>query len=76
MKLLVSTKNKHKLREIAEILADIGYEVESAYDYVDSMDIEETGKSFEENAILKAVVLSKFTDFPVIADDSGISVDF
>jgi XTP/dITP diphosphohydrolase len=76
MKLLVSTKNKHKLREIAEILSDIGYEVESAYDYVDDMDIEETGKSFEENAILKAVVLSKFTDFPVIADDSGICVDF
>lgn len=76
MKLLVSTKNRHKLREIAEILGDIGYEIKSVYDYVNDLDIEETGKSFEENAILKAVVLSKFTDFPVIADDSGISVDF
>jgi len=48
MKLLVSTKNKHKLREIAEILSDIGYEVESAYDYVDDMDIEETGKALRK----------------------------
>ncbi len=75
MKLLISTKNKHKLKEINEILSPLGYTVESAYNYLDDIDIEESGTTFEENAVLKAVEISKLVDEYVIADDSGISVD-
>ncbi|XOB66027.1 RdgB/HAM1 family non-canonical purine NTP pyrophosphatase [Deferribacteres bacterium DY0037] len=74
MKLFVATKNQHKLREIKEILD--GIEVCSVYDVVDnSIDVEETGVTFVENASLKAKALSKLVDGYVIADDSGISVD-
>lgn len=76
MILLVSTKNKHKLKEIGEILSDINYQVESIYNYVNELDVEETGDTFEENATLKAVTLSRLTDNFVIADDSGVSVEF
>ncbi len=74
MKLYVATKNKHKLKEIKEILADI--DVCSVYDIVDdSVDVEETGRTFLANASLKARTLSDMVDGYVIADDSGISVD-
>lgn len=74
MKLYVATKNKHKLKEIAQILE--GVEVVSAYDYIEKdMDVEETGKTFLQNASIKAKALSKLIDGYVIADDSGISVD-
>lgn len=75
MKLYVATKNKHKLKEIGQILE--GVEVVSAYDYIDKdMDVEETGNTFLQNASLKAKTLSKLiSDGYVIADDSGISVD-
>lgn len=76
MKILVSTKNKHKLKEIREILDDIGIDVESVYGYVDDLEVEETGNSFDENAALKAVELSRYTDEYVIADDSGVVVDY
>ncbi|MCX8083960.1 MAG: XTP/dITP diphosphatase [Calditerrivibrio sp.] len=76
MKLLLSTKNRHKLREIKEILEPVGIVVESVYDYVNIGDIEETGSTFEENAALKAIEISKYVDEYVIADDSGISVDY
>ncbi len=74
MKLYVATKNKHKLKEIAQILE--GVEVVSAYDFIEKdMDVEETGKTFLQNASIKAKALSKLIDGYVIADDSGISVD-
>lgn len=74
MKLYVATKNKHKLKEISQILDDI--DVRSVYEVVDdSVDVEETGVTFVENASLKARTLSKMVDGYVIADDSGISVD-
>ncbi|MCA1927198.1 MAG: XTP/dITP diphosphatase [Calditerrivibrio sp.] len=76
MMLLVSTKNKHKLKEIGEILSDSGFQVDSVYNYVDDIDVEETGNTFEDNAIIKAVTLSKQIDHYVIADDSGVSVEF
>jgi len=74
MKLYVATKNQHKLKEIKEILSDI--DVISVYEIVDdSIDVEETGVTFLENASLKARTLSKMVEGYVIADDSGISVD-
>lgn len=74
MILYVATKNAHKLKEIKEILDDV--DVRSVYDVVDSsVDVEETGVTFVENASLKARTLSKLVEGYVIADDSGISVD-
>jgi len=75
MKLLLSTKNIHKLREINEILSELGYTIESAYNYIPAIEIDETGSTFEENAKIKATEISKLIDEYVIADDSGISVD-
>jgi XTP/dITP diphosphohydrolase len=75
MKLLLSTKNIHKLREINEILSELGYTIESAYNYIPPIEIDETGSTFEENAKIKAIEISKLIDEYVIADDSGISVD-
>jgi len=74
MILYVATKNQHKLKEIKEILSDV--DVRSVYEVVDdSIDVEETGVTFLENASLKAKTLSRMVDGYVIADDSGISVD-
>lgn len=75
MKIYVATKNAHKLKEISQILA--GCDVVSAYDYIDGdLDVEETGRTFVENASIKARALSKrIKGGYVIADDSGISVD-
>ncbi|TCK62069.1 RdgB/HAM1 family non-canonical purine NTP pyrophosphatase [Seleniivibrio woodruffii] len=74
MRLYVATKNQHKLKEIGQILS--GFEVVSAYDYIEEdMDVEETGRTFLQNASIKAKALSKLVDGYVIADDSGISVD-
>lgn len=74
MKVLVATKNRHKIREIADILKGKA-EVCSAFDELSiGDDIPETGTSFEENASLKALYISKMTDVYVIADDSGLEV--
>lgn len=76
-KLLVATKNKHKLEEISAILTDLNIEVVSAYDVIDTdLDVEETGDTFEANSRLKSEEISKLTGYHVIADDSGLEVDF
>ncbi len=76
--LVLATNNKHKLKEFKEILT--GYEVLSLNDIKFVGDIDETGTTFEENAILKAKTISEFLrkkdlHYMVIADDSGLSVD-
>lgn len=74
-KLLFATKNLHKIRELSEILRD--FEINSAFAENNiTDDVEETGSTFEENAKIKAEYLSKFTKKPVIADDSGIEVEY
>ncbi len=74
--ILVATKNKHKLFEIENILKDLNISVFSAYDFItNDIDVEETGKSFEENAKIKAKAISELTNDYVIADDSGLSVN-
>ncbi len=74
--ILIATKNKHKLEEIKDILKDLNIKVSSAYDYISNdFDIEETGQTFEENAILKAKIISEKVKFPVLADDSGLEVE-
>lgn len=76
-RLLVASKNKNKLKEIRKILASLNVEVNSAYDFCSmSGDIAETGSSFEENASIKALTFSKEVEDFVIADDSGLCVDY
>jgi XTP/dITP diphosphohydrolase len=72
MKLYLATANIHKLEEIKNTLPEI--EVSLFPDY-DSAGVVESGESFEENAVIKALALSKVTDVYALADDSGLSVD-
>ncbi|NMA79445.1 MAG: RdgB/HAM1 family non-canonical purine NTP pyrophosphatase, partial [Clostridiales bacterium] len=76
MKLIAASNNKGKIKELKQILSPFGYEVISQSEAGIDIDVEETGKSFEENAALKARAISKITGLPTIADDSGLSVDY
>jgi XTP/dITP diphosphohydrolase len=72
--LLLATRNPHKTREFAEILGD-GFEIRDLADAAELPAVEETGLTFEANAILKAVETSKQFEALVVADDSGLEVD-
>ena len=73
MKIVAATGNLNKLREIREILSDL--EIISEFDAGFTGEIEETGATFEENALLKARTVCKATGLPALADDSGICVE-
>lgn len=73
-KLLVATNNKNKLIEIREILKDICKEIVSLSDVGIESDPEENGKTFEDNAIIKAKAAMEKSGLPTLADDSGICV--
>jgi XTP/dITP diphosphohydrolase len=75
MKIFLATKNKDKITEFQEILYKMDVELVTCND-IDIPDVEETGSTFVENAILKARSASNFTSLPSIADDSGIEVDY
>ena len=75
MELLLATTNLHKVREIREILRDIPHlEILSLNNFPEYVAPEETGKTFEENAILKAQYAAKVTGHLTLADDSGLVV--
>lgn len=75
MKLLVATNNKGKLKEFNEILGELGIECVSLKDMDITVDVEETGTTFLENALLKAKEIYKIAGVPTISDDSGLMVD-
>ena len=72
-RLVVASGNAHKLREIAEIFTD--FEVVSQKQMGFDVDVEETGVTFMENALIKARAASKALGIPTLADDSGLCVD-
>lgn len=72
--LLLATRNAHKTREFAEILGS-GFAVNDLADAAELPLVEETGLTFEANAILKAVEASRYFQGLVVADDSGLEVD-
>jgi XTP/dITP diphosphohydrolase len=72
---IIATKNAGKLIEFQSILSAYGLEAISLLELEESPDVEETGSTFEENAILKAEAISKMYGKMAIADDSGLSVD-
>ena len=73
MRLVVASGNKGKLREIAELLKD--YDVVSMQAAGFAGDVEETGETFEENALIKARAVGRALDLPALADDSGLCVE-
>jgi XTP/dITP diphosphohydrolase len=75
MKIVLATNNKHKIEEIKYILSDPQLEILTLNDFKDFPKIEETGKTLEENAILKARAIYQFTQLISLADDSGLEVD-
>ena len=74
-KLLIATHNVGKLRELAELLGGIPYRLVSLSDVGIDADVEETGRTFEENAALKAETYRDLSGLPTLADDSGLEVD-
>lgn len=75
-KILFATSNEGKMREIREIMADSGYEIISLKQAGIHVDIDENGKTFEDNAIIKVKALRPYTDAIILADDSGLEVDY
>lgn len=75
-KLVIATKNKGKIIEIRDILKEFPVEVISMGDAGYDADIDETGCTFSENALLKARALHKLSGGMVLADDSGLEIDF
>ena len=75
MKIILASKNQDKIREIQKILKNTSIELKTFHD-IDIPEVEETGVSFVENAILKARSASITTGLPAIADDSGIEVEY
>ena len=75
MKFVLATHNPGKLKEMGEILSGLGVEVVSPADVGVTVDVEETGATFAENAMLKARAICAASGLPAIADDSGLCVD-
>lgn len=74
--LVVATGNKGKLREFGELLQGLVDTILSPADFPGFPEVEEDGDTFEANAIKKAMSAARFTGKPVLADDSGLSVDY
>lgn len=72
-RIVVATNNKGKMKEIARILE--GYELVTLKDINCDIEVEEDGKTFEENAMKKASEIFKITNIPCVADDSGICIN-
>jgi len=75
-RLIFATKNKHKMIEIREILSGLPYEVVSMEDIGVDIDVVEDGLTFEENALKKAREIMEVTHSLVLADDSGLEIDY
>ncbi|MBQ3782986.1 MAG: XTP/dITP diphosphatase [Lachnospiraceae bacterium] len=77
MKIIFATGNQGKMREIREIMADLNMDILSMKEAGCDVDIDENGTTFEENALIKArAIASVMTDAIVLADDSGLEVDY
>ena len=74
LKLIVASKNSGKIKEFQRILQLDSQGIELVID-VEIPEVAETGSTFEENALLKATSIAKFTGIPAIADDSGLAID-
>lgn len=74
-RIVLATRNAGKIREIKDILSDIKFEILSMEEAGIKEDIEEAGNTYSENALIKAMGISKISGEMVVADDSGLEVD-
>lgn len=76
--IVLATQNRGKIAEFERLLAEFAKDIKvlGLNDFPDMPDIEETGKTFRENALLKAHGVCEFAKLPALADDSGLCVDF
>ncbi|MBR2528099.1 MAG: RdgB/HAM1 family non-canonical purine NTP pyrophosphatase [Blautia sp.] len=75
MQVIIASNNQGKIREYKDIFAPLGFEVFSQGEKSIELDVEETGRTFEENAVLKAQAIYDLTHSCVISDDSGLEVE-
>ena len=75
MKVVLASKNPHKLEEISKITEKFGIELVLQSAFGVDIDVEENGTTFEENSYIKAAAVMQATGLPALADDSGIAVD-
>lgn len=73
---IVATKNPGKIQEFKEFFSDFGVRVKSLLDLPQAIEIDETGSTFEANALIKARTIAKIFQVDCIADDSGLEVDY
>jgi len=76
--IVLATQNRGKIAEFERLLAEFAKDIKvlGLNDFPDMPDIEETGKTFQENALLKAHGVCEFAKLPALADDSGLCIDF
>ena len=74
-KILLATNNEHKLKEFREIFKGYDVKIYSLKDLNIDVNPEETGKTFFDNALIKCETCKKYTNLPIIADDSGIEIE-
>jgi len=74
-KVILATNNKAKIRELSSLISGESWEFTTPAAEGIELDVEETGRSFEENAVLKAKAYAKASNLPAVADDSGLEVD-
>ena len=75
MRVVLASKNRHKLEEISKITEKFGIDLVLQSELGVDLDVEETGTTFEENSFIKAEAVMRATGLPALADDSGIAVD-
>ena len=75
MKFVLATANPGKIQEMREILSELGIEFVTREDLGIEIEVDETGSTFRENALIKAKAICKVSGLPAIADDSGLMVD-
>ena len=73
-KILIATNNPHKLQEIRAILGTDEFEIVSPADLSIHLEVEENGNDYQENALIKARAYREFSDYLIIADDSGLEI--
>ncbi len=76
MKIILASNNKGKIKEMSKILSEVGLQVISQSDAGYNLNPDETGTTFEENSLIKAKSLYDVSHSGVIADDSGLEVDY
>ena len=75
MNLVLATNNEDKIKEIKYLLEDLPITIFSRDDFLEFPDVEETGQSLKENALIKAKAVAEYCDMPALADDTGLEVD-